>query len=212
MIIPNSFIVQLKSSGTNPLSPISPGSLREIIGSLIPQIAAAGGRIAAVYDQFGMFNVIFEGPQAKREQFINSLRSNPAVQGVFNDHIATVSQMPPRPGPTPQQTIPTGINRVDADLSAAKSGDKGGPPVDDDIAIINSGVNRHPDLNVFQCISFVSFMPVPLVCNDGLGHGTMVAGIAAAKDNNIGVVGTAPGARIWAVKVFPDSRMVMKAI
>jgi subtilisin family serine protease len=34
----------------------------------------------------------------------------------------------------------------------------------------------------------------------------MVAGIAAAKDNNIGVVGTAPGARIWALKVFPDSR------
>jgi len=202
VIIPNSFIVQLKSSGTNPLSPISPGSLREIIGSLTPQIAAAGGRIAAVYDQFGMFNVIFEGPQAKREQFINSLRSNPAVQGVFNDHIVQAQQ----------QTIPTGINRVDADLSAAKSGDKGGPPVDDDIAIINSGVNRHPDLNVFQCISFVSFMPVPLVCNDGLGHGTMVAGIAAAKDNNIGVVGTAPGARIWAVKVFPDSRMVMKAI
>jgi subtilisin family serine protease len=46
------------------------------------------------------------------------------------------------------------------------------------------------------------------VCNDGApngGHGTKVAGIAAAKDNNIGVVGTAPGARIWALKVFPDS-------
>ena len=33
------------------------------------------------------------------------------------------------------------------------------------------------------------------------GHGTHVAGIAVAKDNNIGVVGTAPGARIWAIKV-----------
>jgi subtilisin len=52
----------------------------------------------------------------------------------------------------------------------------------------------------------VFFGPVPApVCNDVTGQGTMVAGIAAAKDNNIGVVGTAPGARIWALKVFPDS-------
>jgi subtilisin len=195
-IIPNSFIVQLKSSGPSPLSPLSPGSLREIIGSLGPQIAAAGGRIGAVYDQFGMFNVVFEGPQAKREQFINSLRTNPAVQGVFNDHIVQ----------TQQQTIPTGINRVGANLSAAKSGDGGGPPVDADIAILDSGVNTHPDLNLFQCVSFLFFRSVPFpVCNDVFGHGTKVAGVAAAKDNNIGVVGTAPGARIWALKVLSDN-------
>lgn len=45
------------------------------------------------------------------------------------------------------------------------------------------------------------------MCNDGVshgGHGTEVAGIAAAKDNNIGVVGTAQGARIWALKVVSD--------
>jgi len=180
----------------------------EIIGSLTPQIAAAGGRIAAVYEQFGMFNVVFEGAQtqAKREQFINSLRANPSVQGVFNDHIVTATQVPP-PSPQPPQKNSTGINRVSADLSAAKSGDGGGPPVDADIAIIDSGVNPHPDLNLFHCASFVFFGSVPAhVCNDGLGHGSMVAGIAAAKDNNIGVVGTAPGARIWALKVFPDSR------
>ena len=196
-IIPNSFIVQLKSTGPSPLSPVSAGSLREIIGSLTPQIAAAGGRIAAVYEQFGMFNVVFEGAQtqAKREQFINSLRSNPSVQGVFNDHIVQAQQ----------QTIPTGISRVGGNLSAAKSGDGGGPPVNADIAILDTGVNRHPDLNVFQCVSFLYFRDVPFpVCNDVFDHGTKVAGVAAAKDNNIGVVGTAPGARIWALKVLSD--------
>jgi subtilisin len=50
----------------------------------------------------------------------------------------------------------------------------------------------------------VTFLPIA-TCTDGNGHGTHVAGIAAAKDNNIGVVGTAPGARIWAIKVIPDS-------
>ena len=34
------------------------------------------------------------------------------------------------------------------------------------------------------------------------GHGTHVAGIAAARDNDRGVVGVAPGARLWAVRVF----------
>jgi peptidoglycan hydrolase-like protein with peptidoglycan-binding domain len=195
-IIPNSFIVQSKSNGPSPLSPVTAGSLREIIGSLTPQIAAAGGRIGAVYDQFGMFNVVFEGPQAKWQQFINSLRANPSVQGVFNDHIVQPQQ----------QTIPTGINRVGANLSAAKSGDGGGPPVDADIAILDSGVNRHPDLNVFDCESFLYFRAVPVpVCNDVFGHGTKVAGVAAAKDNNMGIVGTAPGARIWALKVLADN-------
>jgi subtilisin len=61
-------------------------------------------------------------------------------------------------------------------------------------------------LNVFQCVSFLYFRDVPIpVCNDVFGHGTKVAGVAAARDNNIGVVGVAPGARIWALKVLPDN-------
>lgn len=37
---------------------------------------------------------------------------------------------------------------------------------------------------------------------DDNGHGTHTAGIAAAIDNEQGVVGVAPGARVWAVKVL----------
>ncbi len=37
---------------------------------------------------------------------------------------------------------------------------------------------------------------------DGHGHGTHVAGSAAALDNSFGVVGVAPGARIWSVKIL----------
>lgn len=40
---------------------------------------------------------------------------------------------------------------------------------------------------------------------DGNGHGTHVAGTAAAKDDTVGVVGTAPGARLWAMKVLDNS-------
>jgi subtilisin len=195
-IIPNSFIVQLKSDSPRPLSP---GSTREIVGMLTPQLAGVGGRVVAVYDQFGMFNVVFERPQRNLEQIINSLRTHPAVQGVFRDGIIRVAQLLP-------QTIPTGIDRIDADLSAAISGDGVGN-VDADIAILDTGVSAHGDLNIFRCVSFIGLFP-SLRCTDGFpggGHGTHVAGIAAARDNNMGTVGAAPGARIWAIKVIHDN-------
>jgi subtilisin family serine protease len=40
---------------------------------------------------------------------------------------------------------------------------------------------------------------------DDNGHGTHVAGIAAAFDNGQGIVGVAPGARIWSVKVLDQN-------
>lgn len=97
------------------------------------------------------------------------------------------------------QIIPSGIDRVDADASSAVSGD-GQNLVDVDIAIIDTGIDlRHPDLNVYSQKSFVKGKKT---ANDDNGHGTHVAGIAAAKDNGIGVVGIAPGARLWAIKVL----------
>jgi subtilisin family serine protease len=199
-IVPNSFIVQLKSTGPGPLSP---GSTKEIVGMLTPQLAKFGGRVVAVYDQFGMFDVVFPRPPPNLEQIINLLRTHRAVQGVFHDKLVTPTQVPSSYPYTPQKT-PTGIDRVDADLSAAKSGDKVGN-VNADIAILDTGVSRHLDLNIYQCRSFVGNF---YNCADGFpgtGHGTNVAGIAAARDNDIGVVGTAPGARIWAVKVHDNS-------
>jgi subtilisin len=192
-IIPNSFIVQLKSA--------SPGSFREIVGTLTRQLAEMGGRVA-VYVPFGMFNVIFEGPLAKQEQFIKSLRTHPAVQGVFNDKIATAAQLPQK------QVLPKGIDRVDAEKN--KIGDGKGLPVNADIAILDTGVSSHPDLNVIRCLDYSSWLspfetPRDKPCPDDNGHGTRVAGIAAAMDNDIGVVGTAPGARIWSIQVLGNN-------
>jgi subtilisin len=189
-IVPNSLIIQLKT--TNP----------ELIGRLRQDLTAAGGSLAAIYNQFNMLNVRFERPLPNIEQFITSLRAHPAVQEVFIDKIGIANQQP-------TQVNSTGIDRIDADLSAARSGDKVGS-VDADIAIIDSGVNRHPDLNVIQCWSFLIFTPIP-ICNDEIDHGTHVAGIAAAKDNNIGVVGTAPGAKIWALKIFGNTNSYLSS-
>lgn len=67
------------------------------------------------------------------------------------------------------------------------------------IAVIDSGISQHEDLVVSGGISFV---PNVSSYNDDNGHGTHVAGIIGAKNNNIGVVGTAPDASIFAVKVL----------
>jgi subtilisin len=100
------------------------------------------------------------------------------------------------------QSLPTGVNRVDGDLSSTKSGDGKGT-VNVDIGIVDTGIDlNHPDLNVYRQVSFVSGTSSG---NDDNGHGTAVAGIAAAKDNSRGVVGIAPGARLWAIKVLDSN-------
>ncbi|MGA7543203.1 MAG: S8 family serine peptidase, partial [Nitrososphaeraceae archaeon] len=68
-----------------------------------------------------------------------------------------------------------------------------------DIAILDTGVSLdHPDLNVYRDVTLINGTTTG---NDDNGHGSHVAGIAAARDNDKGIVGIAPGARIWAIKV-----------
>ncbi len=93
----------------------------------------------------------------------------------------------------PPQIIPPGIARIGKTFS--------GPPHDKDvdIAIIDTGIEKnHPDLNVYRDVTFVERTTSG---NDDQGHGTRCAGIAAARNNPIGTVGVAEGARLWAVKV-----------
>ena len=100
----------------------------------------------------------------------------------------------------PSQEKPVGIKRIDADVSTAKAGDGKGK-VNADIAVLDSGIyKKHKDLNVAGGVNCLG--KKRMAWHDGYGHGTHVAGTAAARDNKIGVVGVVPGARLWAVKVL----------
>jgi subtilisin len=105
---------------------------------------------------------------------------------------------PDTPVAAAAQVLPSGVDRVDGDLSSTLSGDGAGS-VNLNVAVIDTGIDpSHPDLNVVggvNCSKARSFV-------DEDGHGTGVAGLIAAKDDAIGVVGVAPGARLWAVRVF----------
>lgn len=103
---------------------------------------------------------------------------------------------------TTGQTTPTGVDRVNADDSSTADIDEADDQrVEADVAVLDTGVDLdHPDLNVHtdgaqDCTTGVS-------ANDNNGHGTHVSGTAAAVDDNKGVVGVAPGARVWPVKVL----------
>jgi hypothetical protein len=101
------------------------------------------------------------------------------------------------------QTLPTGVNRIDADLTPQARLDGVDQRVDVDIAIIDSGIDLdHPDLNVYYNQNFID--PADDGDDDN-GHGSHVAGIAAAIDNGLGSVGVAPGARLWALKVLDSA-------
>jgi subtilisin family serine protease len=217
--IPGSYIVILKTPATIPPGPAGQqalGVLEQRAETLSSQVeSAAPGVNVTDLGGIGVLLVETEGapqgtsPQGltsqgaappaasnvttpQLQQAVQQLEANPNVQDVVQDITVNIDQA---------QILPSGENRKDADWSSrpGRSGD-GIDNVNADIAILDTGVQtNHPDLNVFRCVGF----GYPN-CNDGHGHGTHVAGIAAARDNNIGVVGAAPGARIWAVKVLSD--------
>ena len=114
-----------------------------------------------------------------------------------NDAVASVR--PARRFRIASQTVPAGIRRV-------RAAPTGAPAVDADIAVLDTGIGPvgGDELNIQGGVN---------CSGDGLGaaewddlyrsrHGTHVAGIAAARDNDIGTVGVAPGARLWSVRVF----------
>jgi len=103
--------------------------------------------------------------------------------------------------PLSTQILPAGVDRIEADLNPFAKIDTIDERVDIDIGIIDTGCDSlHPDLNVYRRVDFTGEGIL-----DGHGHGTHVAGTAAAIDNSIGVVGVAPGARIWSIKVLNSS-------
>ncbi|MGI9255279.1 MAG: S8 family serine peptidase, partial [Thermomicrobiales bacterium] len=100
------------------------------------------------------------------------------------------------------QETPTGITRIGVASNPVAKLDGVDDRVDADVMVIDELVDYHPDLNV---VSRADCVDGSVSGNElGSGHGTHVAGTIAALDNGSGVVGVAPGARIWSVNVFQN--------
>lgn len=93
--------------------------------------------------------------------------------------------------------IPWGVERIGAPKIWNRSTGKGV-----NVAVIDTGIDmQHPDLadNVKGGYNSVNPDESP---QDDQGHGTHVAGTIAAVPNNKGVIGVAPHANLYAVKVL----------
>jgi len=121
------------------------------------------------------------------QQAIDSLRKNSKVEYIEPDSEVYIIQ----------ETLPWGIDRIDAELVHVYNKATGVK-----VSIIDTGIDyTHPDLdaNYKGGYDFVNDDADP---KDDHGHGTHCAGIVAAENNGIGVVGVAPEAWIYAVKVL----------
>ncbi|MBB3840198.1 subtilisin [Runella defluvii] len=97
----------------------------------------------------------------------------------------------------PPQPIPWNINMV----KAPRAWSRGIRGEGIKVAVLDTGIASHPDLVISGGVSFV---PGVVSFNDGNSHGTHCAGIIAARNNFFGVVGVAPRASLYAVKVLSD--------
>ena len=133
---------------------------------------------------------------------VNALRADPRIAYIEPDvMLSAVAQI-----------LPTGVDRINTERNPVANIDNVDDRVDVDIAILDTGIDlNHPDLNLYkyaycQPQGFFNYTckENDADADDVNTHGTHVAGIAAALDNTSGVVGVAPGARLWAVKVLND--------
>jgi subtilisin family serine protease len=118
---------------------------------------------------------------------VAALRADSRVDYVVADGVASAFA----------QTLPWGIDRIDADASSTLAGNGSGAVANVNAYVIDSGIAAHPDLNLTFHVNFANGKNTD--CN---GHGTHVAGTIAASDNGSDVVGVAPGAPLTGVKVL----------
>ena len=136
------------------------------------------------------------------------LSNNPNVLRVENDAVATIQVRDVREAAKTggsvtiqAQTLPWGISKIKAD-QVWLSGNTADPIK---VGVIDTGISlSHPDLagNIKGSFNAISSRRS---ANDDNGHGSHVAGIIAALNNSQGVVGVAPKADLYAIKVLDAS-------
>jgi subtilisin len=134
---------------------------------------------------------------------IKALKDNPDVAAVEADGMAYALPFQPltfEGQPSVQsETVPVGVSQIKAPVAWGCSRGRGIK-----VAVLDTGVDwTHPDLrpNVMGAVSFVPGES-PM---DGNGHGTHCSGTIAAAISGAGVVGVAPEASLYGVKVLANN-------
>ncbi len=173
----------------------------------IPDVRAVSVGNAGAAVRFNYARINAAAVRIPNANALAALQADPRVIAIIPDRPVSAFQKaqkkPDNPGGGPgnggggggggksKQEVPKGVARV------------GQPGANSDgtgigVAVLDTGVDlNHDDLNAVH-----SFSAFGGSCQDDGEHGTHVAGIIAALDNDIDVIGVAPMAQIYCVKVL----------
>jgi subtilisin family serine protease len=121
-------------------------------------------------------------------QQVLALRDDPSVSAVEEDRVVSLATCFTVVAP---RLVTWNIHRVGYGDGTGKTA-----------WVIDTGIDfEHPDLNVDVARS-KSFLPDNTSADDQNGHGTHVAGVIGAKNNNFGTLGVASGANLVSLRVL----------
>ncbi|MGI8910396.1 MAG: S8 family serine peptidase, partial [Rubrobacteraceae bacterium] len=133
-------------------------------------------------------------------QIKQTLEENPAVESVDYNYVRRPTSIPDDPRFDAQY----GLQRIKAPAAWNKTRASG----EVDIAVVDTGIDSdHPDLRskIETQITILNGARTEGTAEDDTGHGTHVAGIAAAvTDNGKGVAGACPGCDLLIAKTFAN--------
>lgn len=146
----------------------------------IESITSIGGEIIKNFEEIPVVKVKMSIERA------SILKNNPLIESVEEDGIVH----------TNSQTIPWGLPVIyENKIPKSKQTGRGVS-----VAVLDTGIKTtHEDLNIAGGKSFVDGINS---FEDDNGHGTHVAGVIGASDNEVGVVGVAPNVELYSVKVL----------
>ncbi len=192
-IIPGQYIVMLKGDfGYVKSGAMGYDEAQLAMTAVTKDILARAG----IYDRepLHVYSTAVQGFAVKlSDSEIIALGNNPGVSSISPDKMFILKKPGTVPDEPAAQVTPYGITRVGGGATYT-----GGAKA----WIIDTGIDLdHPDLNVNKTLS-KTFVTRTTTAEDDNGHGSHCAGIVAAKNNDIGVVGVAAGAELVAVKVL----------
>ena len=128
------------------------------------------------------------------------------VSGLDRDLVRYIESDPPDAARISDDILDYGVDNINAEVVWGGAEDatnvipgQGGAGIK--LGIIDTGVHcTHEDLTP-DCNFGANFVNPPFQGDDH-GHGTHVAGLAAARDNGLGTIGTAPEASLYGIKVL----------
>lgn len=184
--------------------------------SLANDVAKANGRIGTLMGRVGVATATSDDPdfatKASRIPGIQSVMADVSAQWVKPIEEVDGAEItdalginPPTSANTnPRFNLQWGHDAIDSP-EAWQAGYKG---TGARVAVLDGGFDLdHPDLmgNIVYSKSFVPGQSAQYAPSDPFSHGSHTAGTVAALDNNIGVIGVAPSAKLLLIKVLSDA-------